>query len=98
MAIVFFNGIDGGGADTSIVNAIAEEILAGKVIVDKNGNPLTGTMTNNGAWDSNVNRNSSIIIPAGYHNGSGKVTGPSMTDYTGSVTRNAFTPSTSSQT
>ncbi|MFA9464033.1 MAG: hypothetical protein ACERKN_07040 [Velocimicrobium sp.] len=32
----------GGGADVSPVNATASDVLAGKVIVDSNGNPLPG--------------------------------------------------------
>jgi hypothetical protein len=43
VATFVFNG-GGGGADTSIVTAGAADVLAGKVIVDANGNPLTGTM------------------------------------------------------
>ena len=32
----------GGGADLDVITAGAEDVLAGKVIVDKNGEPLTG--------------------------------------------------------
>lgn len=34
----------GGGADLDMVTAGSSDVLAGKVIVDKNGEPLTGTM------------------------------------------------------
>ena len=34
----------------------------------------TGAMTSRGAWDAVVDPGGSITIPAGYHNGSGKVT------------------------
>lgn len=34
----------GGGADTSVVTAGTNDVLEGKVIVDAEGNPLTGTM------------------------------------------------------
>ena len=34
----------GGGADTSMVTATSGDILSGKVIVDKDGNPVNGTM------------------------------------------------------
>lgn len=34
----------GGGADLDVVTAEAKDVLAGKVIVDKDGNPLSGTM------------------------------------------------------
>lgn len=36
----------GGGADTSIVTATAANVEVGKVIVDKDGNPLNGTLRN----------------------------------------------------
>ncbi|MEI3281935.1 MAG: hypothetical protein V8R61_04160 [Enterocloster sp.] len=34
----------GGGADLDVITAEADDILSGKVIVDKDGNPLTGTL------------------------------------------------------
>jgi len=40
----------------------------------------TGNMVNKGAWNGSVAMNGSITIPAGFHNGSGKVTGPSITN------------------
>lgn len=39
----------GGGADTSGVTAEASDVLSPKVIVDANGNPLTGTIPSKGA-------------------------------------------------
>ena len=39
-----------------------------------NGTKITGTMTNNGAISKTINAGESYTIPAGYHNGSGKVT------------------------
>ncbi len=38
-----------------------------------NGSKITGTMTNRGAWSSTPTGSGSVTIPAGYHNGSGKV-------------------------
>lgn len=64
----------GGGADLDAITAGAGDVLAGKVIVDKGGNPLTGTMPNWGAVNQSLAINGSYTIPAGYHNGSGKVT------------------------
>ena len=60
--------------DLSGITAAAEDILAGKKSVDATGAEITGTMTNNGAWTSTKTDNGSVTIPAGYHNGSGKVT------------------------
>ena len=72
----------GGGADLDVVTAGAGEILAGKVIVDKDGNPLTGTMPNQGAKTAALNCGGSYAIPAGYHNGNGKVTANSLASQT----------------
>lgn len=94
----------GGGADLDAVTASAGDVLAGKVIVGPDGEPLTGTlalsgsasdgqvlgrqtyyntdaktkrigtMPNRGAVSQSLAINGSYTIPAGYHNGSGKVT------------------------
>lgn len=64
----------GGGADLGIITAGASDVLTGKVILDKDGNPLSGTMVNNGAVNQSLAINSTYTIPPGYHNGQGKVT------------------------
>nr|WP_288827443.1 hypothetical protein [uncultured Clostridium sp.] len=64
----------GGGADLDMVTAGKPDVLAGKVIVDKDGEPLTGTMVNRGAVSQTLGVNGTYTIPEGYHNGSGKVT------------------------
>lgn len=64
----------GGGVDLDVITAQADDILAGKVIVGPDGEPLTGTMPNRGAVSQSLAINGSYTIPAGYHNGNGKVT------------------------
>ena len=64
----------GGGADLDVVTAGTPDVLTGKVIVDKNGEPLTGTMPDRGATNQSLGINDTYLIPEGYHNGSGKVT------------------------
>lgn len=59
---------------------------AGDVLTDKtayvNGTKITGSMTNNGAVSKSLNAGGSYAIPAGYHNGSGKVTANSLASQT----------------
>lgn len=60
--------------DTSIVTAVAADVLANKVIVNADGETITGTMPNNGAVSKTLDaKNTSYTIPAGKHNGSGEV-------------------------
>ncbi len=72
----------GGGADLDVVTAGKPDVLAGKVIVDKDGEPLTGTMPNRGAVSATLNAGGSYTIPAGYHNGSGKIVANSLASQT----------------
>lgn len=113
----------GGGADLDVVTAGAGDVLAGKVIVGPDGEPLTGTlalsgnasdgqvlsgqtyyntdaktkrtgtMPNRGAVNQSLAINGSYTIPAGFHNGSGKVTQSVKTK--GAQT---YTPGTTNQT
>lgn len=53
--------------------ATAAQILTGKTLWVK-GSKITGTMPNRGAISHSLAANGSYTIPAGYHNGSGKVT------------------------
>lgn len=69
----------GGGADLDVITAGAGDVLAGKVIVDKDGEPLTGTIADRGNWTGTVGMNGEVTIPGGKHGGSGKVTGPVVT-------------------
>lgn len=60
----------------------AGDILSGKTAWVK-GSKLTGTMANKGAVTGSVSCGGSYTIPAGYHNGSGKITGNSLASQTG---------------
>lgn len=58
----------------SQATASASNVLSGKTFYAGNKDIKTGTMTNRGAWSTSVAAGSSVTIPVGYHNGSGKVT------------------------
>lgn len=49
MSEILIPAASGGGADLDPVTAAAADVRKGKVIVDKNGNPLTGTMAEKAA-------------------------------------------------
>lgn len=61
--------------DVSTVTAAATDVLANKIIVDKSGKSIAGTMVNRGTVNGSIDGLSvaSYTIAAGYHNGSGKV-------------------------
>lgn len=72
--------------------ANAGRILSGRTAW-VGGSKLTGTMTNRGAISQKLSANGSYTVPAGWHNGSGKVT-QSLTTQGGKT----VTPTTSNQT
>lgn len=77
--------------DVTAVTATAAQVLDGSVFVDADGEVVEGTMTNNGAVSQTLNASTtSYTVPAGYHDGKGKV---SITTETKSAT-----PTKSAQT
>lgn len=58
--------------------AVASDVLSGKTFFSDSYNVKTGTMANRGAVTTSVGFGGSYTILAGYHNGQGKVTGPTL--------------------
>jgi len=69
------------GTFTNDADAAAAHILSGKSAYVK-GNKVSGSMANQGAKTAALNCGGSYTIPAGYHNGSGKVTANSLASQT----------------
>lgn len=61
--------------DTSSVTATVGDVLTGKIFVTADGTVTPGEMINNGAVSGSIDglTTTSYTVPAGYHNGSGKV-------------------------
>lgn len=71
---VTVNAIPDAYQDVTEVDATAADVLDGKTIVTADGTVTEGTMANNGAVSKTLNTTTtSYTVPAGYHNGSGKV-------------------------
>ena len=71
---VTVNAIPDSYQNVTSVTAVAGDVLTGKVIVDKTGKQIAGTMPNNGAVEKTLDVTMhSYTVPAGYHNGKGVV-------------------------
>ena len=67
----------GGGIGSDDVTAAKAHVLAGHntVTTDSDDEVVEGTMPDNAAWSALTPGSGSVTIPAGYHNGSGTVSG-----------------------
>ena len=79
------------GVDASGLTASASDVIGDKVFIGSSGGKQTGTMVNNGAVNVTLDASTKTYsVPAGYHNGNGKVQVVTQTK--------SVTPGTSSQT
>lgn len=76
LSSVDVNAIPSNFGDVSGVTVAAGDVLANKIFVDATGAEKAGIMVNNGAVAATIDglNTTSYTVPAGYHNGSGKVT------------------------
>ena len=73
------NKYNAGVTATKVGNVAPGQVLNGKTFTSASGVGLTGTMPNKGAVTGSISSSGgTYTIPAGYHNGSGKVTGPTL--------------------
>ena len=73
----------GGGVDCDAATAVPSIVLNGWTFGGKDSDDIqVGKMPNNGAKTASLNCGGSYTIPAGYHNGSGKVTANSLASQT----------------
>lgn len=78
------NKYNAGVTATKVGNATVAQVLSGKTFTNSSGVGLTGTMANKGAVTGSITTSGgTYTIPAGYHNGSGKVTGPTLASLVG---------------
>lgn len=75
MAIFYPTGGAGGKSGSDDCTATRAQLLEGYtgILSDTDDEPAAGTMTNHGALNYSLPINGSYDIPAGYHNGSGRV-------------------------
>lgn len=73
-------------SQTGGATAADGDVLSGRTYW-KDGVKRTGTMANRGAAGTSLNAGGSYTIPAGYHNGSGRVTANSLASQTSAMRR-----------
>lgn len=69
--------------------ASAGHVLANRQVLNGDGEVMVGTMPDNGAKTAALNAGGSFTIPAGYHNGNGKVTANSLASQTSATATTA---------
>lgn len=85
--------LGGGGADLSVITAESADVLAGEIIVDKDGEPVAGTMPDKSGTALTVATNKKTLIPKGYHDGTEYASNTQAT-----MAGQTITPSSAKQT
>lgn len=71
-----------GNLSRSTGNATTAQVLAGYTFSNATSTGLTGTMANRGAVKSSLNAGQSYTVPAGYHNGTGRIAANTLASQT----------------
>ena len=78
------NKYNAGVTATKVGTATVAQVLSGKTFTNSSGVGLTGTMADKGAVTGSITTSGgTYTIPAGYHNGGGKVTGATLAQLVG---------------
>ena len=78
------NKYNAGVTATKVGTATVAQVLSGKTFTNSSGVGLTGTMADKGAVTGSIaTSGGTYTIPAGYHNGGGKVTGATLAQLIG---------------
>jgi len=81
---IYTNRYTAGVNATKVGTAVAANVLADKTFTNSSSVGIKGTMANKGAVSGSITTSGgTYTIPAGYHNGSGKVTGPTLASLVG---------------
>lgn len=94
MGQILMAGGGAGGVGSEDVTAIAADVLIGKTALtsDSNDEATNGSMPNNGAITTTIGVDGAYVIPVGYHNGSGVVSGPTLSgNATAAMVRSGYT-------
>lgn len=75
MSNMYRSVLASGGGVQPTGDAVAADVLTGKTFSNASAVGIAGTMPNNGAVSGQATPSQPYTIPAGYHNGSGVVTG-----------------------
>ena len=72
----------GGSVDLSFITATSADILDGYINTNINAELIAGSITNREAISQSLNASGEYTIPAGYHDGSGKITANTLASQT----------------
>ena len=79
MSDILFPVSGGGGGNLDEITASAEYVKSPYTFMNSEGDIEEGTMVDRENWGAAVGMNDRVTVPEGYHDGSGEVYGPTVT-------------------